>query len=428
MLTMMYVHGLIQKFLSALSSLMILTYRFKLAPTKAQYASLERLCEMQRHLYNAALQERSDAWRKNGVSVTKLDQFKSLTQIRSFDETYAAVPVTMSRWSISRVDDAFKGFFSRVKRGDKPGFPRFKGRSRWRSFGFAEWSGIRLKDGKLLFSGLVGGLKARLHRPIPGGASIKSCTFSKMGRHWFIAMQVDVPVVESHVNPDSVVGIDVGVEHLATTSDGIHFANHRPRSRREKAIRIAQRALARCRRGSKRRAKVRERLARIQRRIANARSTCLHQVSEKLARTYAFIAVEKLNVKNMTGSARGTADDPGTNVHQKAGLNRALLDAAPAMLISYTSYKAERAGGMLVKENAAHTSQDCSGCDERVPKALSERTHRCKCGLVLDRDHNAAINILQRALKAHGRARPPGDANVGHQPVRRLGNMVAEAA
>jgi putative transposase len=132
--------------------------------------------------------------------------------------------------------------------------------------------------------------------------------------------------------------------------------------------------------------------------------------------------VEKLNVKNMTASARGTVDDPGMNVRQKAGLNKALLDAALAMLISYTSYKAERAGGEMVKENAAHSSQDCSSCDERVPKPLSERTHRCTCGLVLHRDHNAAINILNRALVAHGRARPPGDANVGHQPVRRLGN------
>jgi putative transposase len=291
-----------------------------------------------------------------------------------------------------------------------------------------EWKGIRLKGGKILFSGLFGGLRVRLHRPIPDGSNIKSCTFTKTGRHWFIAMQVDAPVAVSHSKPESVIGLDAGIEHLVTTSDGLHIPNHRPRSRREREMRIAQRALARCRRGSKRRSKVREKLARIQRRITNARSTYLHKVSARLARDYAFIAVEKLNVKNMTGSARGTADNPGTNVRQKAGLNKALLDAALAMLISYTSYKAERAGGEMVKENAAHSSQDCSSCDERVPKPLSERTHRCNCGLVLHRDHNAAINILNRALAAHGRARPPGGDNVGHRPVRRLGNMVAEAA
>jgi len=407
---------------------MILTYRFKLAPTKAQYAALERLLELQRQLYNACLQERCDAWSKSGISISKIDQNKSLTQIRSFDETYAAVPVAMSRWSIARVDDAFKGFFSRVKRGDKPGFPRFKGRSRWRSFGFVEWDGIRLKADKLVFRGLVGGLKVRLHRRTPEGASIKSCTFSQHGRHWFVSMQVEMPAAEAHASPETVVGLDVGVEHLATTSDGIHIANHRPRSRRERELRLAQRSLARCRRGSKRRRKVRERLALLQRRIANSRSTYLHQVSAKLAREHAFIAVEKLKVKNMTGTARGTADEPGTNVRQKAGLNRALLDAAPAMLVSYISYKAERAGGMMVKAEAAFSSQDCSSCGERVAKPLSERMHRCDCGTVLHRDHNAAVNILDRALEAHGRARPPGDGNVGHQPVRRLGKMAAVAA
>jgi putative transposase len=186
--------------------------------------------------------------------------------------------------------------------------------------------------------------------------------------------------------------------------------------------------LSRCKKGSNRRRKVRDRLALLQRRIANARSSYLHQVSARLAKTYAFIAVEKLQIKNMTGSARGTADEPGTNVRQKSGLNRALLDAALAKLLAYTSYKAERAGGMVVKTEAAYSSQDCSSCDERVPKALSERWHRCSCGTLLHRDHNAAINILKRALSAHGRARPPGDANVGHQPARRLGKMVAEAA
>ena len=111
---------------------MLLTYRYKLDLKKAQHALLDRLCEQQRLLYNAALQERIEAWRKARKSISKIDQNKSLTQIRSFDEVYASVPVSMSRWSIARVDDAFNGFFGRVKRGDKPGFPRFKAKSRFR--------------------------------------------------------------------------------------------------------------------------------------------------------------------------------------------------------------------------------------------------------------------------------------------------------
>lgn len=407
---------------------MILTYRYKLAPSKAQYGLLDRLCGLQRQLYNAALQERCDAWRLNKLSITKLDQFKSLTQIRSFDESYASIPVSMSRWSIARVDDAFKGFFSRVKRGEKPGFPRFKGKGRWRSFGFVEWDGIRLVGDRLLSKPFGNGIKVRMHRQIPEGADIKACTFTMVDRHWFVTLQIDVPVAEVHQCPDTAVGLDVGVGHLVTTSDGEHIPNYRPRSRREQELRIAQRALARCRRGSKRRRKVRAHLARVQRRIASARNTYLHVVSAKLAGRYALIAVEKLKVRNMTGSARGTADNPGTNVRQKAGLNRALLDAAPAKLISFVDYKAERAGGAMEKYNAAFSSQDCSSCDERVPKALSERWHECSCGTVLHRDHNAAKNMLKRAMSAHGRARPPGGDNVGRQPVRRLGNMDAAAA
>jgi putative transposase len=407
---------------------LLLTYRFKLQPTKTQYVVLNRLCEQQRQLYNAALQERVDAWKKAQVSITKLDQFKSLTQIRSFDETFSAIPVALSRWSIARVDDAFKGFFGRVKKGSKAGFPRFKAMSRWRSFGFAEWDGIRMRGAKVLSKPFGSGLKVKMHRTIPDGSSIKSCTFTRIARHWFITMAVDVPVAAKHSAPDTMVGIDVGTEHLATTSDGLHIENIRPRARREKELRRAQRALARCKRGSKRRRKVREKLARVQRSVANTRSTYLHRVSAKLAQTYAFIAVEKLQVNNMTRSAKGTAKEPGANVRRKAGLNRSMLDASCSRLIDFLSYKAERAGGMLVKVNPHYTSQDCSSCGKRVPKKLSQRIHRCDCGTVLQRDHNAGLNILYRACDAHGRARPPGDVNVGHWSMRCLGSVEAKAA
>jgi len=407
---------------------MILTYRFKLAPTKAQYAALAELSENQRLLYNAALQERIEAWKKNGLSITKLDQFQSLTQIRSFDEAYSSVPVKLSRWTISRVDDAFQGFFLRVRRRAKAGFPRFKSRSRWRSFGFKEWSGIRLISGKLFFNGLIGGLKVCFHRSLPDACPMKACTFTKNGRFWFVTIQMDVPVVEGHARPDTMVGIDVGIEHLAFLSDGTHIENLKIGAKHQHKVRIAQRALARCKRGSKRRAKVREKLALLKRRTANSRSTHLHQVSAKIARDYAFIAVEKLNVKNMTGSAKGNAEEPGKNVRQKAGLNRAMLDVAVSKLISFVDYKAERAGGLMVKVNPYRSSQECHSCRAIVKKTLKDRQHRCSCGANLHRDFNSAIVILERALSAQGRAMPPRDGNAGHEPTRRPGKMVAEAA
>ncbi len=144
---------------------MSLTYRYKLAPTRGQYIKLANFCEAQRQLYNAALQERCDAWSKAKLSISKFDQCKSLTQIGAFEPIYGDVPVAMSRWSIGRVDEAMKGFFSRVKRGQKPGFPRFRGKGRWSSFGFAEFVGIRMHGNKLLFKPLTGGLRIKLHRP-----------------------------------------------------------------------------------------------------------------------------------------------------------------------------------------------------------------------------------------------------------------------
>ena len=299
-----------------------------------------------------------------------------------------------------------KGFFGRVKRGRKAGFPRFRGRSRWDSFGFVEFSGIRLRGDKLSFKPLTGGLRMRLHRPLPDGADIKAATFTKRGGHWYVNLVVSVPSADVHAMPDTHVGIDLGVEHLLTTSDGLHVENVRPRSRRERDLRIAQRALARCKRGSKRRAKVRERLARLQKCIVNVRNNHLHQVSATLARRYALIGVEDLKVNSMTRSARGSADEPGKNVRSKAGLNRSMLDASPARLIELLVYKAERAGGKVVKVDPRSTSQDCSSCGARVEKTLAERRHRCACGADLHRDYNAALNILQRALAAHGRRRP----------------------
>ncbi len=228
--------------------------------------------------------------------------------------------------------------------------------------------------------------------------------------------------------PDSAVGIDVGIEHLAYLSDGTVFENPKIGVKHERAVRIVQRALARCMRGSKRRRKVREKLALLKRKAANCRSTRLHQVSAKIAENYAFIGVEKLNIQNMTASARGMVDEPGTKVRQKAGLNRAILDASVSRLISFIDYKAERAGGQMVKVSARNTSQECFSCGEIVKKKLSERQHRCKCGADLPRDLNSAIVILERALVAQGRAMPPWDGNAGDCSTRRPGKRVAEAA
>ncbi|MBS7671709.1 RNA-guided endonuclease InsQ/TnpB family protein, partial [Croceicoccus gelatinilyticus] len=272
----------------------------------------------------------------------------------------------------------------------------------------------------------TGGLRLRMHRPLPEGAAIKSAVFTRREGIWQVALSVGVPLA---ANDDAQpVGIDVGIEHLATSSNGVHHANRRPGDRRARAVRRAQRALARCRRGSKRRRKVAAKLRREQRRLRNDRSTHLHGVANAIVREGSLVFVEKLKLKNMTRSARGTREEPGTNVRAKSGLNRALLDAAPGRLITFLRYKAERAGGMVMEVDPKGTSQLCSSCGATVAKPLSVRRHRCACGADLQRDHNAAINILQRGLAAHGAARRPGEPNVADCGVRVPGTAEPLAA
>jgi putative transposase len=407
------------------------TFQFGLRPKRSQHRILEGILEGQRLLYNAALEERIEGWRKARVSVTRIDQNKSLTQIRADDpEGYGALPVTLSRWTLKKVDEAFAAFFRRVKaKNGKAGFPRFRGKAGWRSSGFSEFSGIRLVDDRLMFKGMAGGLKLHRHRRLPAGASIRSCVLTKDGRAWRVALQIEVPDVYTvRREAGELVGIDWGVESLVTLSTGETVDNPRFGAGAAAAVRRAARKLARAKRGSRRRLKARARLARLQRKLANRRKTYLHQVSAAIARRFGGVAVEKLQVKNMIGSARGTVDNPGANVRQKAGLNREILDTSPGMLIAMLRYKAERAGGQFAVVDARNTSQECSGCGATVRKDLSVRIHQCaQCETEVHRDVNAARNVLKRAVAGpwSGFAQQmPNDLTGG----RRSGNLSAIAA
>jgi putative transposase len=381
---------------------LFLTYQYGLRPIRAQHRVLEAILEGQRLFYNAALEERMGAWRCSCKSVTRIDQNKSLTQVRTEDPLgFGALPVTLSRWSLKKVDEAFAAFFRRVRVSkSKAGFPRFRGKGRWRSFGFSEFSGIRLIAGRLVFKGMPGGLDLHLHRPLPEGASIRSCVLTKEGRAWRVALQVEVPAVHTvRREAGAIVGLDWGVESLATLSTGEVIENPRFGAAAAGEMRRAARKLARGRRGSRRRLKTRTHLARLQRRLANRRKTHLHQVSASLARRFGAIAVEKLQIVNMTASAKGTIDSPGTNFRQKAGLNREILDTSPGMLIAMLRYKAERAGSWFAIIDARNTSQQCSGCGAMVRKGLKVRVHQCtQCDLEVQRDVNAARNVLKRAV------------------------------
>ncbi len=358
---------------------MILSYKYRLLPSKNQHAALAGILESQRLLYNAALQERVDCYRKTGKGRSYVDQCRALTECRRDLPDMAALPANLQRWTLKRLDDAYAGFFRRVKaHNGKAGFPRFRGKGRWNSFGFAEFSGIRFDGKRLRFSGLPGGLRVHLHRPLPS-TYIRSCVLNRDGKGWAVCFQVAVATPEKRV-VEHAVGIDLGLKVFAYQSDGVVIPSLGIARKAEKEMRRRQRALARCKRGSNRRVKIKARLARTHRDIDNARTTWLHQQSARIANSYDLIAVEDLNVRGMV---------------RNHCLARSISDAAWSKFLGFLDYKAERAGGSIVRVNPRNTSQKCSSCGELVPKSLAVRTHSCpSCGLVIDRDWNAAFGKL----------------------------------
>lgn len=158
---------------------MLLTYCYRLLPSKPQHRALEAILEAQRQLYNAALEERMGAFRNAGLTRTYVDQCKALTEWRRSDPEARQAPLCLQRWTLKQLDEAYRGFFRRVHSGSKPGFPRFRGKGRFASFGFREFSGIGFENRRLRFKGMPGGLRVHLHRPLPEGAAIRCCVFRR---------------------------------------------------------------------------------------------------------------------------------------------------------------------------------------------------------------------------------------------------------
>jgi putative transposase len=359
----------------------ILTYRYRLLPTKRQHRALEAILESQRQLYNAALQERIGAYRSAKLTRTYYDQTKALTEWRRSDPEGRALPANLQRATLKRLDDAYTSFFRRVKAGVTPGFPRFRGKGRFDSFGFREFSGIALKAGHLNFQGMPGGLRVHLHRPLPLNIPIRGCTFRRGPKAWSISFTVDVapfPLREG----SRAVGVDLGIATFAALSDGGVVPSLRAARKAERRIRIAQRALARKRRGSCGREKARLALRRAHAAVARQRMNHLHVASARLVRDYDLMVVEALNVHALA----------------KSRLAKHVHDASWAKFLSMLRYKAEWAGARLLEVDPRDTSQDCSQCGASVRKDLADRRHECgNCGLCIDRDENAARNILNRA-------------------------------
>lgn len=377
---------------------MIRAFTFRLLPNATQRAALERILTDNCETYNAALQQRRDAWRIARQSITYRVQQDELTALRA-DGSYDWLACDIMRDPLRRVDRAFKAFFRRVKAGQKAGYPRFRSRDRYDSFTFTA-SKIREKSLRIPN---VGDIRMRGGRPISGRP--KTCTVRREGARWVLQISCDIGEAPEKQPVSRAVGIDVGVKSLVSLSDGTQIDNPRWTRQHENRIAACARRLSTKQRRSRRRARAREVLRKAHAKAANARSNFLHHVSKFLVQNYDLIAHEDLRITNMACSASGTFESPGKNVAQKSGLNRSIMDAAWGILLRQLAYKAEEAGRYLIAVSPRNTSQICSRCGQLVPKTLGERRHVCVCGADLDRDVNAAKNVLRLGEAAFAKTR-----------------------
>jgi putative transposase len=363
---------------------MLLTFKYRIYPSKAQKTALCQTLALCCELYNAALQERRDAWKICKKSVTYKEQANQLSEIKECRTEFGMIHSQVLQDTLKRLDKAFDGFFRRVKTGDKAGFPRFRAPSRYDSFTFPQ-SGFAIASGKLKLS-KIGKVKIKLHREMEG--KIKTCTIrrSSTGK-WFACLAVECEAQPLPASKESI-GVDVGLKEFAVLSNGEAITNPKFFRKDEKRLAKAQRKLSAAIKGSAERKKCRKIVAHIHERIANQRREFAHQESRKLVNRFAIVVFEKLNIRGML---------------KNHCLSKSIADAAWSQLVSLTSYKAENAGRRAVQVNPRNTSQMCSGCGELAEIDLSVRIFHCTgCGLVIDRDHNAAINILRLGLQSLG--------------------------
>jgi len=388
-------------------------YEFRLYPTSKQESVLIGWLGLHCEMYNAALQERRDAWRKNGIRVTYNDQQNQLPAIKLDRPEFNPLGSHALQETVRRVDRAFSAFFRRVKmKAGKAGFPRFRNRKRYDSFCYPDPAGWNVekwteKGGKLRISNLgFFSMRGRARVPLEDGER-RTLTVQRRQGRWFATFgyrHAITTVFRPEINPRTSVGIDGGVKVLAYLSNGIEIKNPKYLAQSSKLIKSAQRDSSRKKRGSKNKSKAQDRVSRLHRRVANQRKNFLHQISAMLVGAYCFIAVEDLKIKNMIRSAKGTLEKPGRKIRQKSGLNRSMLDASLGMFYQKLEYKAVEAGTQFERVDPSGTTQQCARCGEHVEKSLGDRWHSCPvCGFEANRDHNAAINILSRGFKQSGR-------------------------
>ena len=388
------------------------SYVFRLRPTARQHVALAACVEAHRELYNAALQERRDAWSHSKTRVYYGDQSVQLTDIRSVRRDQAVWSFSSQQATLRRLNKAFAGFFGRVKRGQKTGYPRFKGATRFDS---VEWpkdgDGARwLPELRRVYLQGIGQVKVHVHRPVAG--RVKTIQIKRQGRRWMLVLSCDDVPTNPLPATGRQAGIDVGIARFATTSDGEHVDN--PRWGRAAADRLAnaQQRLQRAKRRSKNRERKRETVAARHRKIANQRKDFHHKQSRAFVGRYDLLVVEDLQIAKMLRRARPVPDpdQPGAylanGARAKSGLSRSISDAGWGRFVSILRAKAEEAGRTWIEVDPRHTSDRCENCGHAAPEnRLTQAAFECqRCTHRAQADEHAARNLLRAGLALHAQA------------------------
>ncbi|MCX4617441.1 transposase [Streptomyces mirabilis] len=394
---------------------MIRAYKFRLRPTVRQTQALSEMLRDHCSLYNGALQERRDAYRHSSkTSIRYGDQSAQLKEIRAFD------PERQGRWSFSsqqatlrRLDKAFQAFFRRVKAGQTPGYPRFKGAGyfdtvtfpkdgdgcRWDSTPHDPVTRMRLQG--------VGHVRVHQHRPVKG--RVKTISVKREGRRWYVVLSCDEVPLEPWPVTGSIVGIDMGTVHFFTDSNGVHKDNPRFCASMGEQLATAQRHLdtfpRRTRRRTKKHRAAARKVAKIHAKIRRQRLDHHHKTALALVREHDVIGHEKLNTAGMTKTP-ASKPDPDNNgaflpngAAAKAGLNRSILDAGWGLFLGILAQKAESAARRVIPVNARNTSRECPECGHTAKenRVIQAKFECVKCGHIGNADHVGALNVLKRA-------------------------------
>jgi putative transposase len=369
--------------------IMFRTYKYLLRPSSKQDRQMDYLLWQARLIYNAALEQKINAYQETGKSPGVYEQGAFFRSIRHANpDTVGMLNGGCLNNILRRLDKAYAAFFRRIKAGQTPGFPKFKNRSEFRSMDFNYGNGCKLRFKQQGRAGLyiqnIGIVRICYYRPVPEDGVIKQATIKNKNGRWYVFFKAELPEPQPVNKPAGAIGIDAGLKSMLAFSDGTLIENQHGLKHSLAELRVKQRRACRRQTGSRRQAMAYRQVALLYEYIANSRRDYLHKITSRLVTQYGLIAIEDLSTEFM---------------HQDKHTATLAMDASLANFRRLLEYKASAAGVQVIAVSPYNTSQRCSQCGELVPKDLDTRIHSCPhCGLVLDRDVNAARNILQAAL------------------------------